>query len=317
MKTRNKFKGVIYAIIAAATYGMIPLFAKPLYASETNPEGLNPDSVLFFRYLFAIVILAIMIKSRGRSFSVSRKEILPLMAMGAVMAFSSLTLFGSYQYIDGGIASTILFVYPMIVAVIMAIFFRERITLLTVVCCIFVILGISLLYKSDSGATLNTYGVVLVLLSALFYAIYIVAVNRSVLKKIPTVKLTFYMLLFGISLFIIRIAAGSPLIIPAHWYNWGNLLALAVFPTAISFISTTKAVQYIGSTPTAILGALEPVTAVLIGVTVFSEALNMRIVIGLLIIILAVTLVVAAGSINTYLVRFKKLFPRLNKKKNV
>ena len=316
MNTRNKIKGVIYATIAAATYGMIPLFAKPLYASETNPEGLNPDSVLFFRYLFAIVILAIMIKSRGRSFSLNRNEILPLMAMGAVMAFSSLTLFGSYQYIDGGIASTILFVYPMIVAVIMAIFFREKITLLTVVCCIFVVLGISLLYKAEDGATLNTYGVVLVLLSALFYAIYIVAVNRSVLKKIPTVKLTFYMLLFGISLFVIRIAAGSQLIMPAHWYNWGNLLALAVFPTAISFISTTKAVQYIGSTPTAILGALEPVTAVLIGVTVFSEVLNMRIVIGLLIIILAVTLVVSAGSINTYLVRFKKLFPRLNKKKS-
>lgn len=317
MRTMDKFKGVVCAIIAAATYGMIPLFAKPLYAGESNPDGLNPESVLFFRYLFAILLLGIMVKVRGRSFAVNKNELLPLMAIGAIMSLSSITLFGSYQYLDGGIASTILFVYPMIVAVIMAIFFRERLSLLTIVCCVFVVFGISLLYKSENGTTLSTIGVVLVLFSALFYAIYIVSVNRSVLKTIPTVKLTFYMLLFGIWLFVIRFAAGTPLLVPTHFHQWCNLFALALFPTVISFITTTKAVQYIGSTLTAILGALEPVTAVLIGVAVFAEPLTMRILLGLLLIVLAVTLVVAGGSTARYLLRFKKMFPRLNKKKSV
>ncbi len=310
MMFSDKSKGVMNAIAAAATYGMIPLFALPLYA-----DGLNPDSVLFFRYMFAIAIIAVMIKLRGRSFALKRNEVFPLMLMGAVMSLSSLTLFGSYQYMDGGIASTILFVYPVIVAIIMAIFFKEKITLLTTFCILIALLGIVLLYKGDGDATLSLRGTVLVLLSALFYAIYIVSVNRSTLRTIPTLKLTFYMLLFGITVFIVRVDFGASLILPTRWYLWGNLIALALFPTAISFICTTKAVQYIGSTPTAIMGAIEPFTAIFIGVTVFSETLTLRICIGLLLIIFAVTLVVSAGSVNAYLIRFKKMFPRLKTKK--
>lgn len=310
METKSKAKGVVYAMIAAATYGMIPLFALPLYS-----DGLNPDSVLFLRYLFAILILAAMIKLRGRDFSVKRNEILPLIAMGVVMSLSSLTLFGSYQYMDGGIASTILFVYPIIVAVIMALFFKEKITSLTVLCIAFALSGILLLYNGDSNVTLSAKGTLLVLLSALFYAIYIVSVNRSILKKIPTVKLTFYMLLFGISLFIYRVDFGQALLLPNRWYLWGNIVALALFPTAISFICTTKAVQHIGATPTSIFGALEPVTAIIIGITVFGEQMTLRIFVGLVMIIIAVTLVVAGNSINGYLIRFRKMFPKLKRRK--
>lgn len=310
METKSKIKGIIYAMIAAATYGMIPLFALPLYS-----DGLNPDSVLFLRYLFAIIILAAMIKLRGRDFSVKRNEILPLIAMGAVMSLSSLTLFGSYRYMDGGIASTILFVYPIIVAVIMALFFKEKITLLTVLCIVFALSGIMLLYNGGSNVSLSTKGTLLVLLSALFYAIYIVSVNRSTLKKIPTVKLTFYMLLFGISLFLFRIGFGRELIVPTQWYLWGNLFALALFPTAISFICTTKAVHHIGATPTSIFGALEPVTAIIIGVTVFGEQMTLRIFVGLVMIIIAVTLVVSGNSVTVYLIRFRKMFPKLKRRK--
>ena len=310
MERTDKIKGTVYAVIAAATYGMIPLFALPLYS-----DGLNPDSVLFFRYLFAVGILAAMIRLRGRSFAISRREFLPLAAMGVVMSLSSITLFSSYQYMDGGIASTILFVYPIIVTIIMALFFKEKVTLTMVLCIILAFCGIVLLYQGDDGAVLSRLGTLLVLLSALFYAIYIVSVNRSVLRKIPTVKLTFYMLLFGITLFVYRIDFGQSLLLPTKWYLWGNLFALALFPTAISFICTTKAVQHIGATPTAILGALEPVTAVLIGITVFSEQMTVRIAVGLLMIVISVTLVVAGSSVNEKLLRFKKMFPKLRRRK--
>lgn len=310
MEARSKTKGVLYAMIAAATYGMIPMFALPLYAN-----GLNPDSVLFFRYLFAIAILATMIKLRGRDFGIKRNEILPLVAMGGVMSLSSLTLFDSYQYMDGGIASTILFVYPVLVAVIMAVFFKERITVITMLCILFALGGIVLLYNGGVDATLNVKGTAFVLLSALFYAIYIVSVNRSILKKIPTVKLTFYMLLFGIVVFIFRVDFGTSLIFPTKWYLWGNLFSLALFPTAISFICTTKAVQHIGATSTSIFGALEPVTAVIIGATIFDEEITLRIIVGLVMIILAVTFVVTGDGISVYLLRFRKMFPKFKKRK--
>ena len=301
-----KAKGYLLGTIAAATYGMNPLFALPLYK-----DGMNPDSVLFFRYALAIPIMALMIKARGRSFKVHPKEVLPLALMGMLMALSSLTLFLSYNYMDAGIASTLLFVYPIMVAVIMALFFREKLTKLTVACIFLALSGIGLLYQGDGGETLSLVGIGLAMASALSYAIYIVGVNRPLLKVVPTVALTFYVLLFGFTLFLVRVDFGRDLFITDTWYLWGNLIALALFPTVISFLCTTQAIQYIGPTPTAILGALEPLTAIFFGVLVFGEALTPRLCTGIVLILLAVTLIIAGNNISHYLVRFRKLFPRL------
>lgn len=301
-----KAKGYILGAVAAATYGMNPLFALPLYKA-----GMNPDSVLFFRYLFAIPVLGMMIVARGRSFKLKHKEVLPLIIMGLLVALSSLALFQSYNYMDVGIASTLLFVYPILVALIMWIAFKEKLTLPTVLCILLALGGIGLLYKSGDGSTLNLTGIILVMISALSYAIYIVGVNQSTLKNLATLSLTFYVLLFGLVLFLVRVDFGQSLRVAETWYLWGNLIALAIFPTAISFLCTTQAIQYIGSTPTAILGALEPLTAVFFGVVVFGESLTLRLSCGMLMIILAVTLIIAGGNITIYLVRFRKLFPRL------
>lgn len=301
-----KAKGYILGAIAAATYGMNPLFALPLYKA-----GMNPDSVLLFRYLFAIPLLGIMLKARGRSFKLERKDVLPLIAMGLLVAISSLALFQSYNYMEAGIASTLLFVYPIIVALIMSLVFKEKLTLQTILCILLALGGIGLLYKGEDGITLSLTGVALVMLSSLSYAIYLVGVNCPMLKNIATLKLTFYVLLFGMSLFLFRVYWNDSLHIVDTWYLWGNLIALAVFPTAISFLCTTQAIQCIGSTPTAILGALEPLTAVFFGVTVFGESLTLRLGCGITMIVLAVTFIIAGSNVTTHLIRFRKLFPRL------
>ena len=309
-----KAKGYILGSIAAASYGMNPLFALPLYKA-----GMDPDSVLFFRYLFAIPLLGIMIKARGRSFKIQRKETFPLIIMGLLVALSSLTLFLSYNYMAAGIASTLLFVSPIMVALIMAMVFKEKLALQTIVCMLLALGGIGLLYKSEDGSTLSLIGTLLVFASSLSYAIYIVGINQTSLKNVATLKVTFYVLLFGLSLFVARLLYSGVLNTPDQWYLWANLLALAVFPTAISFLCTTGAIQYIGSTPTAILGALEPVTAIFFGIAVFGESLTVRESFGLVMIIVAVTFVIAGGNITSQLVRFRKLFPRLpirSKKRN-
>lgn len=301
----QKVKGYILGIIAAVTYGMNPLFALPLYDG-----GMSPDSVLFFRYLFAIPIVAFMIKARGRSFRITKKEAANLVVLGLLMSLSSLTLFQSYNYMDAGIASTMLFIYPIMVALIMTVFFREKLTLATVFCIALALGGIALLYRSGDGSTLDLTGVALVMASALSYAVYIVAVNRKALKDMATLTLTFYVLLFGLSLFAARTVTGG-LDFPDRWYLWGNIVALAVFPTALSFICTTRAIQCIGSTPTAILGALEPVTAVFFGVTVFGESLTFRITCGITMIVIAVIIIIGGSDMTTYLLRLRKLFPKL------
>ena len=304
----TKAKGYIIGSIAAATYGLNPLFALPLYGA-----GLDPDSVLFFRYLFSLPILALMIKLRGRNFKLQRKEILPVALMGFLFAISSLTLFQSYNHMAAGIASTLLFVYPIMVALIMAVCFKEKLSWITALCIVLALSGIALLYRGEDGDTLSLVGVALVMASSLSYAIYIVSVNRPMLKNIATLKLMFYGLAFGMLIFLVRLDFGQTLkLVPSdQWYLWGALIALAIFPTVISLGCTTLAIQYIGSTPAAILGALEPLTAVVVGVLVFGEPLTPRLLCGIVLIVAAVTLVVAGGNFTTYLVRFRKMFPKL------
>ena len=303
-----KIKGYILAAIAAATYGMNPLFAKPLYEA-----GMDPDSVLFFRYIIAVPIIALVIKLRRRGFKITKKEVLPLMIMGFLIAVSSLTLFLSYNYIEVGIASTLLFVYPIMVTLIMCLIYKEKLTKMTVVCLLVATFGIMLLCKTSNGAIIDLHGVALVMISALSYAIYIVAVNRPKLRNIATLKITFYSLAFGVILFFVRLDFGQNITMPSpdKWYLWGNLIGLAVFPTIISFLCTTSAIQYIGSTSTAILGALEPVTGVIFGVTVFGEVLNIQAVIGINLILISVSMIVASSNIISYLVRFRRLFPKM------
>lgn len=307
----DKARGYILGSIAAATYGLNPLFALPLYSA-----GMTPDSVLFFRYLFALPVLAAMIVWRGRSFRISMRQGGVLFVLGLLMAVSSLTLFLSYLYMDAGIASTILFVYPIMVAVIMALVFKEKVSAVTAFCIALALSGIGLLYKSEGDATLSLTGTLIVLASALSYALYIVWVNKSSLHTVATLTVTFYVLLFGLSLFAVRLLIAGQIAVPPaeNWWLWGNLVALAVLPTAVSLVCTTAAISYIGSTPTAILGALEPVTAVIIGVCVFGEQLTPRILIGLIMIIGAVMMVIAAPDMAARLASMRRLFPRLRRK---
>jgi Predicted permease, DMT superfamily len=306
----QKAKGYILGAIGAASYGTNPLFALPLYKN-----GMDADSVLFFRYLLAVPIIFIMIKARGRDLKIKKKELLLLIIMGLLMAVSSLTLFESYNKMDAGIASTLLFVYPIMVALIMTVLFKEKMKWQTVLCILMALCGIGLLYKNSSGGTLSLTGTLLVFTSALSYAIYIVGINQSTLKSMATLTVTFYVLLFGMLYFGARLRFGQDLIWPDRWYHWFNLVALAVFPTAISFVCTTNAIQYIGSTQTAILGALEPATAIFFGIMVFGETLTLRESIGLLLIITAVTLVISGGNITSVMIRIKKMFPKVKKSK--
>ena len=284
MNISNKAKGFVCGAVAAATYGMNPLFTLPLYK-----EGLSVDSVLFYRYAFAVLILGILMKIQGQSFALKKNEVLPLLAGGLLFSASSLLLFMSYKHMDAGIASTILFVYPVMVAVIMFLFFHEKISLLTVFCILMALSGIGMLYKGDSGETL--------ILSSLSYAIYIVGVNHSTLKTMSTAKLTFYALLFGLSIYVVRLNFMTDLQAVPSFPAWVNILAMAFLPTVISLICTAISIHSIGSTPTAILGALEPVTALFFGVMIFGERLTPRLVLGILMILVAVTFIVVGKSV--------------------
>lgn len=305
----TRVKGFACGATAAASYGLNPLFALPLYA-----VGLNTDSVLFYRYFFALLMMGILMKVKGESFALRKSDVLPLVVMGLLFSSSSLFLFESYNYMDAGIASTLLFVYPLLVAVIMAVFFHEKVSVVTGIAIGLALWGISMLYQGGDGTTLNLTGVCFVFLSSLTYAVYIVGVNRSSLRELSTMKLTFYALLFGLSIYVVRLdfcTSLQPVPSPVYYVN---VISLALFPTIISLVTMTQAIHYIGSTPTAILGALEPVTALLVGVAVFGEQLTPRIVSGVLLILVAVTMVVAGRPLLQTARKYVQVYHKQHKR---
>lgn len=301
-----KLKGYLLAALAAAAYGTNPAFAVPLYA-----DGMNPNSVLLFRYILGMPILALLIVRRGHSLRLGKGETGPVALLGMLMALSSLGLFESYKYINAGIASTLLFVYPIMVAVMMIFFFREKFKITTAICLSLMGVGLVLLTRPEAGGVISPYGVLLVMLSSLTYALYIVIVNvNRHIRAIPTTKLLFYLLGWGSLLFVAMIPAGSPLTVPPGGSAWLNLIALAVIPTVISLACTTVAIQTIGSTPTAIFGALEPVTAVVLSVVFLGQSLTAREVGGGVLIVLATTLVIAGSPVEKAILHVRKMFPR-------
>ncbi len=304
----SKVKGTICGILAAISYGTNPLGALNLYA-----DGLNANSVIFYRYALATLILAAIMVIQRKSFAVTRREFKVLLALGVLMAGSSLALYCSFNFMDAGIASTILFVYPVMVAVIMAVFFKEKVTPVTIVSIVLALSGISLLYKGGDGAVLSTVGVILVIISSLTYAVYIVVVNKSSLRM-SSVKLTFYVLFIGTIMIILYSFTGDSARLQSitSIHSLFYALLLAVFPTVISLILMVIAVHNVGSTPTAVMGALEPITAVCIGVFVFGEVFTMRLAVGCLLILAAVTLIVAGKALPTQHITY--VFSRLGRK---
>ncbi len=280
-------KGLFYAAIAAITFGTNPLFALPLYG-----EGFDVDSVLLLRYLPSAVILGILVGVRRQSFALTFRELCSTAVGGVLFAISSLALYKSYQRMDAGVASTLLFIYPAIVAGIMWGVFHEKMTRPIILAMLLCALGILLLCRKADGAVLDPFGMVLVAISALAYAVYLVAVNRSAtLRAMPVEKSTFYLVLFGMLLFLFRVRFGLGLEGNFTPFAWLNIAGISLLASALSMICTTLALQSVGATPTAILGALEPATAVFFGVVVFHEELTGRIVLGILLILSAVILI--------------------------
>ena len=285
-------KGVVLAIISAICYGMNPLGALFLYE-----EGLNVNSVIFYRFIFASILLAMFMLIKKDSFYLRFKEIILLAFLGLLFGISAISLFNSFLYMDAGLASTVLFIYPIFVAIIMALFFKEKNSIITILSIIFAFLGVVLLYESD-GANVSNFGIFLVIVSSLCYAIYIVIINQYL--KLSALKVTFYSMLFCTITILIHSFFDSSLnIMPLVNFNmWFYTIFLALVPTIISLLFLIKAIQLIGSTSASILGALEPLTAVLIGVYVFNEKITFWLVIGILFILFGVILIVLKDYID-------------------
>ena len=283
-------KGLTLGALAAVSYGTNPLFALPLYTT-----GIGVNSVLFYRYTFAVLIYGIWLKLVKRtSLRLTKSEVLPLFFLGIFFSLSSLLLFEAFHYIEAGVACTILFVYPVMVAILMALFFKEKITKSVLLSISLILTGLYFLYSGKpDGSGLNLHGVLIVLLSALMYALYIVGVkNIKKVNEMNSEKLTFYVMLFGLLVYIYNLHFYKDLQILTTPSQWLLSIGLALFPTILSIETITISIKLIGSTKASILGSLEPITALIIGLTVFHEHLSCEILVGVFAILLGVLVII-------------------------
>ena len=282
---KRRLIGYIAGISAGVSYGTNPLFGKALIES-----GVPVMVMLFFRYGIAAVILALWMLFRKESFRADRRGLGLLIVLGLLFAGSSITLFCSYAYIPSGLATTLIYLYPVFVALIL-VFLRIYPSWQTWLSIVATFGGILLLSAPSDGVQIRLPGVLLAIGSALCYSFYLIIVNRS--KRIRSVSehtLTFYSLVTGAALFaIIRTFQGGGMLEGIDTAaDWGNLVGLAIVPTMISLLTLAVSTRYIGPTKTAVLGVFEPLTAILIGTVLFAEPLTARMAAGIAICVAAV-----------------------------
>lgn len=292
----NKVTGVTYAVLSSASFGLIPLFSISLLG-----VGMGSPTILCYRFLIAAVVMALIMFFTRRSFRLSADAVVAVALLSILYASTAILLLESYKCIPSGVATTIHFLYPLAVTLTMAWLFKEHISQSIYVAVAVSLLGVALLAWGSHAEGNFRLGVTLALLTVVSYAAYIVGVMRSRASRVDSIVLTFYVLVFGALLFLLYAMATTGIEAVHSWSNWRDLIMLAVVCTVLSDYTLILAIKRIGSTRTSILGSMEPLTAVVVGVVYFHERIDTTSVVGLILIIVAVVMVIvqSADVLNT------------------
>ena len=277
-----RVKGILWAALSSSTFGLAPLFTLLLLG-----VGYSSFEVLTYRWGVASLCLGAYGLLAGCDFRLGRRELGTVFLLSLFRAATSLSLVIAYQNIASGVASTIHFMYLLVVAVVMMCFFRERGSVWT-----FAAIGMSIV-----GAVLLSLGNVDfshgdTTVSVVAYGGYIVGVRRSRAVEIDSTVLTCCVMAFGALFFIAGGLLTGGVRLETDPHTWLYILGVAIPATAVSNMALVQAIKSIGPTLTSIFGAMEPLTAVVIGVWVFAEPFTAKGAAGILLIVAAVSVVV-------------------------
>lgn len=287
--SRNAIIGYPAGIVTGITYGLNPLFAKPLMNN-----GASTEAILFFRYGIAVVLLGAFLLLKKESFRINLRQAGVLLGLGLLYTASSAFLFEAYKYIASGLATTLVFLFPVMVAIIM-VFLKVVPSWPVWLSIAATFAGVMIMTGGTGTETIDPTGIWFSIASAFVYALFIVIINRSkAISSIPNSLLTFYALSVGTVFFLTRCGlSGAELLTGLDGgMAWANLLGLAILPTIVSTASLAIATRNIGATKASVLGVFEPITAILVGTLVFGEELTPNIIAGILISIVAVSFMI-------------------------
>ncbi|MEG6503517.1 MULTISPECIES: DMT family transporter [unclassified Desulfovibrio] len=299
--------GFFYSMLSSAAFGLIPLFSLPLMA-----RGLSPATVLFYRFFIASIVLGILILLRGERLHTSRRNLAKLTGMSLMYALAALLFMQAFKYMPSGVAATLHFSYPVMVMLMMIVFFHERFSSITALAVVLAISGVYLLSggaQSGSVADMSMLGLTLALASALCNAVYITSLYAARISNMTGLVLTFYVMGFGALCSLANSLATNSFQMLQSWQDLALAALLALVTAVLSNYTLILAVQRIGSTLAAVMGVLEPVTAVVVGILVFNEPFSLSLLTGLALIAVSVVLVMLGGHIRHLLARRKTTLP--------
>lgn len=287
----NRLKGILYAGISSSTFGLAPFFTLSLIHA-----GYSSFEALSYRWGVATVFLVLIGVLKGDNFRLSSKDFAVVFCLSLFRATTSFSLVIAYQNIASGVASVIHFLYPLAVALAMMIFFKEprsktvfSAVALSIVGALFLALGD---IGSPSGGD-TVLGIVCSAVSVFSYAGYIVGVRKTRAVNLPSVPLTCYVMGTGAVIFIIGGMFTGGVRIETDPHLWLYIAGLALVATAISNISLVQGIKYAGPTLASLLGAMEPLTAMVIGIAAFGEGFSWQSAVGVAMILSSVLVVVA------------------------
>lgn len=294
----KKASGIALAAISSLTFGLAPYFSVVLLKAD-----FSPFEVLSYRWGCATLLLVVFGLLSGASFKVPKDSILSLLGVSIFRAITSVSLLIAYSNIATGVSSTIHFMYPLLVSIIMMTFFHEKKSATKIGAILVSLVGAALLSlgEIDVEGGNNVVGLVSAAVSVVAYGIYIIGIRKTKVHDIESTPLTCYVMGIGaVCFFVAGMLTGGVRLVPLSDHQlWLNILGLALLGTAISNITLVKAVKQIGPTLSSILGALEPLGAVVIGIIAFGESFTWKTAAGIILIIGSVSVAVLSEHKET------------------
>ncbi|MBB5143133.1 EamA family transporter [Desulfovibrio intestinalis] len=299
--------GFFFSLLSSATFGLIPLFSLPLMA-----QGLSPATVLFYRFFIATIVLGILLLLRGERFHTSGRNLLKLAGMSLMYSLAALLFMQAFKHLPSGVVATLHFSYPVMVMLIMIAFFHERFSTVTAIAITLAIAGVYLLGNGEATgangagfAGMSMLGLTLALVSALCNSLYITSIYTAGLTNITGLMLTFYVMAFGALCSLINSLATNSFQLLTSWRELLLAVLLALVTAVLSNFTLILAVQRIGSTLASVLGVMEPVTAVIVGILVFNEPFSLPLVMGIALIGSSVVLIMLGEHIRQLMTKRK------------
>jgi len=287
----TKKLGYIIAVISAILYGLMPMFAKTVYAS-----GSNSYTVVFLRMCIGSVTFFLFYKlSTGGSIGVTKEELKQLVLCSLGYGLTPILLYTSYNYLASGLATTLHFVYPVFVVLGSALFGIEKLTKRKVLCCVLCMAGIIAFYTP--GGDISIKGIIIALSSGIIYAFYTVYLAASDLFEMDPYKLSFWKHLFSAGIVLSFALVLRKFMWPGNMNGWIFMLMLGLGTAAASFLYQ-QAAKLAGAQETSILSTFEPLTSVFVGTLVYDEQLTPRSIAGIICILASVILLGLEGKKN-------------------